>query len=44
MKDLTWVSVALPPKMKAALDAYCEENGYTRSEFLRLIIRNGIQF
>ncbi len=44
MKELTWVSVALPPKMKEALDAYCEANGYTRSEFLRMIIRNGIDF
>jgi metal-responsive CopG/Arc/MetJ family transcriptional regulator len=44
MKDKEWVSVALSPKMKAALDAYCEENGYTRSELLRILIRDKISF
>ena len=42
MKDKEWVSVALPLKMKEALDAYCDDNGYTRSEFLRMLIRKEI--
>jgi metal-responsive CopG/Arc/MetJ family transcriptional regulator len=42
MKDKEWVSVALPLKMKIALDAYCDDNGFTRSEFLRMIIRKAV--
>jgi metal-responsive CopG/Arc/MetJ family transcriptional regulator len=34
-----WVSVRLPEKIVDELNNYCEENGYTRSEFLRMIIR-----
>ena len=38
-----WVSVRLPAKIIDELNAYCEENGYTRSEFLRMIIRKELQ-
>ena len=34
-----WVSVRLPEKIVDELNNYCEENGYTGSEFLRMIIR-----
>lgn len=34
-----WVSVRLPEMIVDELNKYCEENGYTRSEFLRMIIR-----
>ena len=43
MKDLKWVSFALSQSMKDELDAYCDDNGYTRSEFLRLLVRNALR-